>query len=624
MGEGVEGGEWWEGEWHLGESVVEGPFAAALVTCINCSSLLQVHVPAALPTAAICTLFCGHCSALLALPPSARASTANATTTATATASVSLALPHHTGQQLEATNAGCGTRGGDRGMRGADVAPGLLPPAAGAALRAICGLRRMSEDPRERRMSEDPHERRMSEDPRERRMSEDPRERRMSEDPRERRMSEDPCERRMSEDPRERRMSEDPRERSACDGSPTSDSTGLAPTPSRVLPALHRGPAVPGGGAMRGSWAVAGEMRQQRMGHEAQFPCVQVTPCYPLRASALGEGVTAGPTTLGATSAEAAAATDGAGSGAASGAESRRAQRALRKRKLALSLTGSRAAAREGSEEAGDVSGEEESCKGGKQRGGKASSKAAGRGGMAPVKRHRKASTYNLFIRDEMLRLRAANPAMDHREAFKEAAKRWGSAAENVRGSHALAAAAKARALLLYPPLRALHTLCSPPPPVASALPAARVGAQEAVGMVEHLQPERVGAGCWHSGCGVGRGPRDDEGEGGCRADGVGYAPLEMGRQEGSLTNQQNQMQGGRPGCHMEQRHEQERDVLLPLAGEPAAAHPLEHYLWEAEGCEQQRQHQQQQQQPPPRAQLLHSDAYRRLAAGISNKLKSS
>ncbi|GJP58271.1 hypothetical protein CLOP_g22951 [Closterium sp. NIES-67] len=311
-------------------------------------------------------------------------------------------------------------------------------------------------------------------------------------------------------------------------------------------------------------------------------------------------------------------------------------------------MAGSRAAAREGSEEAGDVSGEEESCKGGKQRGGKASSKAAGRGGMAPVKRHRKASTYNLFIRDEMLRLRAANPAMDHREAFKEAAKRWGSAAENVRGSHALAAAAKARALLLYPPLRALHTLCSPPPPVASALPAARVGAQEAVGMVEHLraegrwvveaegraaqgvveelpsEPERVGAGCWHSGCGVGRGPRDDEGEGGCRADGVGYAPLEMGRQEGSLTNQQNQMQGGRPGCHMEQRHEQERDVLLPLAGEPAAAHPLEHYLWEAEGCEQQRQHQQQQQQPPPRAQLLHSDAYRRLAAGISNKLKSS
>ncbi|CAI5994774.1 unnamed protein product [Closterium sp. NIES-65] len=288
---------------------------------------------------------------------------------------------------------------------------------------------------------------------------------------------------------------------------------------------------------------------------------------------------------------------------------------------------------------------------------------------------------------------------MDHREAFKEAARRvgvgggcthllcgaWGSAAENVRGSHALAAAARARALLLYPmhappmhaapmhapPMHAHATPCMPSAAAATAasLPGARVGAavvgggmagqqrvreggQEgceggearagSAGLVAGVRgavregrwvvwgeqgaggagagevaaaAERVVAGWWGAGCGVDRGARSDGWEGGGHVHGLGCVPLEMGRERhgSGLSNMvgESHMQAG--GWHMEQREEQAGGVAHGLAGEAAAARPLEQHVWEVERSEQ--------QQAPP---VLHSDAYRRLAAGISSKLMSS
>ncbi|CAI5478047.1 unnamed protein product [Closterium sp. Yama58-4] len=264
-----------------------------------------------------------------------------------------------------------------------------------------------------------------------------------------------------------------------------------------------------------------------------------------------------------------------------------------------------------------------------------------------------------------MMRLRAGNPDMDHREAFKEAARRWGSAAENVRGSHALAAAARARALLLYP----MHAAPMHAPPTPFTLPGARVGAavvdggmagQQRVGeegqggceggeahagsagllagvraagregrwVVRGEQgagragvgevaaaAERVVAGWWGAGCGVDRWAGSDGWEEGGHVDALGCVPLEAGRGRhgGGLSNTvgERHMQAG--GWHMEQREEKAGGGAHGLAGDAAAARSLEQHVWEVERSEQQ-----------PAPQGLHSDAYRRLAAGISSKLMSS
>ncbi|CAI5480913.1 unnamed protein product [Closterium sp. Yama58-4] len=769
MGEGVAGREQ-----VVGESEVEGPLAAALVTCVHCSSLLQVDMPAAIPTAAICTLFCGHCSALLALPSTALP-TITSTPTRCSRSSRPLIPPHSAGVHVAAAAAGGGASG-HRGALSSDAPPGALAPlAAGRAVHA--------------------------------------------------------CAEALAEPV-------DCLDRTWRDGSPAAgDSAGLAGTPRRVLPAVLLGALASVGCGMRCQLAVAEEMGQQEgMGHEPLPPRMHL-PAAPRCAARLHPSLplTAAHLTLAADSPEAAPTSDGGVGGAGSAADSKRTQRALRKRKRAatpigtpsppatlarasfsctfqqlvftlprcmprhvypfigtcthssarvpihrhvypfigtcthssarvpihrhvypfigtctihrMACAGSKAVAREGSEEVGDGSGEEESCRGGEQRGGRASSKAAGREGVAPVKRHRKASTYNLFIRwvlccssvpsttlhlsllcilstclkpllllpvsacpsraslaayplarlalrrDEMMRLRAANPHMDHREAFKEAARRWGSAAENVRGSHALAAAARARALLLYPmhappmhapPMHAPHTPHMPsaaaaataaplpgataaplPGATAAPLPGARVGAavvgggmgQQCVreggqggceGGEAHAgsagagregrwvvraeegaggagvgelaaAAERVVAGWWGPGCGVDRGTGSDGWEGGRCVDGLGSVPLEMGRGRGRhggclsdvVGERHMQMQAGE--LNMEPREEQAGGMAHGLAGEAAAAGPLQQHVWEVERSEQ--------QQAP---QGLHSDAYRRLAAGISSKLMSS
>ncbi|KAG9160679.1 hypothetical protein Leryth_017482, partial [Lithospermum erythrorhizon] len=43
----------------------------------------------------------------------------------------------------------------------------------------------------------------------------------------------------------------------------------------------------------------------------------------------------------------------------------------------------------------------------------------------APEKRQRVPSAYNRFIKDEIQRIKAANPDISHREAFSAAAKNW-------------------------------------------------------------------------------------------------------------------------------------------------------------------------------------------------------
>ncbi|CAI5478045.1 unnamed protein product [Closterium sp. Yama58-4] len=122
MGEGAVGGE------QGGGAEVEGPFAAALVTCVHCSSLLQVDMPAAIPAEAICTLFCGHCSALLALP-----STALSTITR---CSRPLTPPHSARVHVAAAGGG---PSGHRGALSSDGPAGALALlAAGSSVHA-CG-----------------------------------------------------------------------------------------------------------------------------------------------------------------------------------------------------------------------------------------------------------------------------------------------------------------------------------------------------------------------------------------------------------------------------------------------------------------------------------------------------
>ncbi|RCV41655.1 hypothetical protein SETIT_9G154300v2 [Setaria italica] len=43
----------------------------------------------------------------------------------------------------------------------------------------------------------------------------------------------------------------------------------------------------------------------------------------------------------------------------------------------------------------------------------------------APEKRQRVPSAYNRFIKEEIRRIKASNPAISHREAFSTAAKNW-------------------------------------------------------------------------------------------------------------------------------------------------------------------------------------------------------
>ncbi|KAJ6891551.1 hypothetical protein NC651_024907 [Populus alba x Populus x berolinensis] len=42
-----------------------------------------------------------------------------------------------------------------------------------------------------------------------------------------------------------------------------------------------------------------------------------------------------------------------------------------------------------------------------------------------PEKKHRLPSTYNRFMKEEIQRIKAANPEIPHREAFSTAAKNW-------------------------------------------------------------------------------------------------------------------------------------------------------------------------------------------------------
>ncbi|KAL6294876.1 hypothetical protein ACE6H2_003018 [Prunus campanulata] len=44
---------------------------------------------------------------------------------------------------------------------------------------------------------------------------------------------------------------------------------------------------------------------------------------------------------------------------------------------------------------------------------------------QAPEKKHRLPSAYNRFMKEEIQRIKAANPEIPHREAFSAAAKNW-------------------------------------------------------------------------------------------------------------------------------------------------------------------------------------------------------
>ncbi|KAK6133919.1 hypothetical protein DH2020_032348 [Rehmannia glutinosa] len=44
---------------------------------------------------------------------------------------------------------------------------------------------------------------------------------------------------------------------------------------------------------------------------------------------------------------------------------------------------------------------------------------------QAPEKKHRLPSAYNRFMKEEIQRIKAANPEIPHREAFSTAAKNW-------------------------------------------------------------------------------------------------------------------------------------------------------------------------------------------------------
>ncbi|KAL0327113.1 UNVERIFIED_CONTAM: protein CRABS CLAW [Sesamum angustifolium] len=43
----------------------------------------------------------------------------------------------------------------------------------------------------------------------------------------------------------------------------------------------------------------------------------------------------------------------------------------------------------------------------------------------APEKKHRLPSAYNRFMKEEIQRIKAADPEIPHREAFSAAAKNW-------------------------------------------------------------------------------------------------------------------------------------------------------------------------------------------------------
>lgn len=49
----------------------------------------------------------------------------------------------------------------------------------------------------------------------------------------------------------------------------------------------------------------------------------------------------------------------------------------------------------------------------------------------APAKTGRKVSAYNQFIKSELAKVKAANPDLPHKEAFKKAASNWKASPQN-------------------------------------------------------------------------------------------------------------------------------------------------------------------------------------------------
>ena len=47
--------------------------------------------------------------------------------------------------------------------------------------------------------------------------------------------------------------------------------------------------------------------------------------------------------------------------------------------------------------------------------------------GGSAKKGGRKLSAFNIFMKQELKRLKSANPGMDHKKAFKQAAQNWSS-----------------------------------------------------------------------------------------------------------------------------------------------------------------------------------------------------
>ncbi|KAJ3308605.1 Axial regulator YABBY 4 [Blyttiomyces sp. JEL0837] len=57
--------------------------------------------------------------------------------------------------------------------------------------------------------------------------------------------------------------------------------------------------------------------------------------------------------------------------------------------------------------------------------------KVASEKSSTKAKGTRAPSAYNLFMKNELPRVKAANPTMSHKDAFKVAASNWKSSAEN-------------------------------------------------------------------------------------------------------------------------------------------------------------------------------------------------
>ncbi|ORY90453.1 hypothetical protein BCR43DRAFT_528096 [Syncephalastrum racemosum] len=51
----------------------------------------------------------------------------------------------------------------------------------------------------------------------------------------------------------------------------------------------------------------------------------------------------------------------------------------------------------------------------------------------------KKVSPYNKFMKDELKKVKDANPGIAHKEAFKKAAQNWGSAPENPKNKETAA-----------------------------------------------------------------------------------------------------------------------------------------------------------------------------------------